>query len=104
MKRVGRHAIFIPDTTNFGHGNSLSRLLKQVISSLKIWKLFVFFLKNKGKMYSISDGDGLAYSFSLFSIFKYLKSNYSVFTLSTVPSGRKIYRTASHVAIFAKRK
>lgn len=55
-------------------------------------------------MNSISDGDGLVYFFSLFSIFKYLISNYSVFTLSTVPSGRNVYRTASHVAIFAQRK
>lgn len=102
MKRVSTHAIFISDTNNFGQGNRLSRFLKQALNTLNIWK-FMVFVKNRGKMYSISEGDGLAYSFSLFNIFKHLKSNYSVFTLSTVPGGRNIYRTASHVAIFAKK-
>jgi len=102
MKRVSKHAIFISDTNNFGQGNRLSRFLKQGLNALNLWK-FTVFVKNRGKMYSISEGDGLAYSFSLFSILKYLKSNYSVFILSTVPSGRNIYRTASHVAVFAKK-
>jgi ubiquinone/menaquinone biosynthesis C-methylase UbiE len=102
MKRVSKHAIFISDTNNFGQGNRLSRLLKQALNTLKIWR-FTVFIKNRGKMYSISEGDGLAYSFSLFNLFKHLKSNYSVFTLSTVPGGRNTYRTASHVAIFAKK-
>ena len=102
MKRVSRYAIYISDTNNFGQGNRLSRFLKQALNTLNTWK-FMVFVKNRGKMYSISEGDGLAYSFSLFSLFKHLKSNYSVFTLSTVPGGRNIYRTASHVAIFAKK-
>jgi len=102
MKRVSRYAIYISDTNNFGQGNRLSRFFKQALYTLNIWK-FMVFVKTKGKMYSISEGDGLAYSFSLFSLFKHLKSNYSVFTLSTVPGGRNIYRTASHLAIFAKK-
>jgi ubiquinone/menaquinone biosynthesis C-methylase UbiE len=103
MKRVSKHAIFISDTNNFGQGNLLSRTIKQVLNSLKVWK-FAVFVKNKGKMYSISEGDGLAYSFSLFNVLKHLKYNYSIFMLSTVPSGRNIYRTASHLAIFALKK
>lgn len=103
MTRVSKHAIFISDTNNFGQGNLLSRTLKQALNALKIWR-FAIFVKTKGKMYSISEGDGLAYSFSLFNILKYLKSNFSIFTLSTVPSGGNIYRTASHLAIFAQKK
>jgi ubiquinone/menaquinone biosynthesis C-methylase UbiE len=102
MKRVSKYAIFISDTNNFGQGNRFARFLKQALNFLHVWK-FTVFVKNRGKMYSISEGDGLAYSFSLFSLFKHLKSNHSVFTLSTVPSGQNIYRTASHVAIFAKK-
>jgi SAM-dependent methyltransferase len=103
MKRVGKHAIYISDTNNFGQGNLLSRTLKQALNAFKIWK-FAVFVRNKGKMYSISSGDGLAYSFSLFSILQYLKTDFSIFTLSTVPNEGNIYRTASHLAIFALKK
>jgi ubiquinone/menaquinone biosynthesis C-methylase UbiE len=103
MKRVGKHAIFISDTNNFGQGNLPSRTLKQALNAFKIWK-FAVFVRNKGKMYSISSGDGLAYSFSLFSILQYLKTDFSIFTLSTVPNKGNIYRTASHLAIFAQKK
>jgi ubiquinone/menaquinone biosynthesis C-methylase UbiE len=102
MQRVSRSSIFISDSNNFGQGSSLSRSIKQTLNSFKLWNLAVL-VKTKGKKYSISAGDGLAYSFSLFSLIKSLKTNYSLYFLSTVPSKRNLYKSASHVAVFAQK-
>jgi ubiquinone/menaquinone biosynthesis C-methylase UbiE len=100
MKRISKHAVFISDSNNLGQGSKISRMLKQVLYGLKLWNLAIF-LKTKGKRYSISEEDGLAYSFSLFSLSKHLKSEYSSFFLSTVPSARNLFKSASHLAILA---
>jgi len=102
MQRVSRSSIFISDTNNFGQGSSGSRFIKQTLNSFKLWNLAVL-VKTKGKKYSISEGDGLAYSFSLFSLIKSLKSSYSLYFLSTVPSNRNLYKSASHIAVFAQK-
>jgi SAM-dependent methyltransferase len=103
MKRVAEKAIFISDSNNFGQGNQITRAAKQFLNSLRIWKLAIFF-RTKGKMYSISEGDGLAYSFSLFNLLKRLESQYSLYFLSTVPSARNLYRSASHLAVLALKR
>ena len=102
MQRVSRSSIFISDSNNFGQGSSTSRFIKQTLNSIKLWDLAVF-VKTKGKKYSISAGDGLAYSFSLFSLIKSLKTSYSIYFLSTVPSKRNLYKSASHIAVFAQK-
>ena len=102
MQRVSRNSIFISDSNNFGQGSTASRFIKQTLNTFKLWKLAVF-IKTKGKKYSISAGDGLAYSFSTFTLFKDLKSNYSLYLLSTVPSNGNLYKSASHVAVFAQK-
>ena len=33
-----------------------------------------------------------------------LEKNYSIFLLSTVPSGSNLYKTASHLAVYARKK
>lgn len=103
MKRVSKTAIYISDSNNFGQGKTFFRKLKQFLNFLKIWKMLVY-IKTKGKMYSISQGDGLAYSFSLFSVIQKLQKNYSIYLFSTVPSGSNLYKTASHLAVYAKKK
>jgi len=102
MQRVSRNSMFISDSNNFGHGSPASRLIKQILNTLKLWNLAVL-VKTKGKRHSISEGDGLAYSFSLFSLIKSLKTTYSLYFLSTVPGGRNLYRSASHIAVFAQK-
>jgi ubiquinone/menaquinone biosynthesis C-methylase UbiE len=100
MKRVSSRAVFISDSNNFGQGNKSSRSIKQFFNALKIWRIIIA-LKTRGKMYSISEGDGLAYSFSVFNLLKKLDAQYSLYFLSTVPSTRNLYRSASHLAILA---
>lgn len=65
MLRVAQKAIFISDANNFGQGRFLARTAKQALNALGLWKT-VDFIKTKGKGYTISEGDGLAYSYSVF--------------------------------------
>lgn len=99
MLRVSRKAIFISDCNNFGQGTTFSRLFKQLINATGLWPL-ADLVKTGGKRYSISEGDGLAYSYSVFNDYKQIKDQCeSVHLLNTVDAGPNIYRTATHVAL-----
>jgi ubiquinone/menaquinone biosynthesis C-methylase UbiE len=99
MLRVSRKAIFISDSNNFGQGTKFSRLLKQAINATGLWPL-ADLIKTKGKGYTISQGDGLAYSYSVFNNYRQITEKCeSVHFLNTVNAGPNLYRTASHVAL-----
>jgi ubiquinone/menaquinone biosynthesis C-methylase UbiE len=99
MLRVSRKAIFISDSNNFGQGSRMSRFIKQAINAVGLWPLS-YKLKTKGKGYTISEGDGLAYSYSVFNDLRQIKrSCVSVHTFNPLPAGPNLYRTASHVAL-----
>lgn len=99
MLRVASKAVFISDTNNFGQGRPLVRIVKQTLRSLGLWRV-ADFVKTRGKGYVISEGDGLAYSYSVFSNYAQISGNCrSVHVLNTVPAGRNAYRSASHVAL-----
>jgi ubiquinone/menaquinone biosynthesis C-methylase UbiE len=99
MLRVSRNIIFISDCNNFGHGSRVSRLLKQTINTVRLWPI-ADFIKTKRKGYSVSEGDGLAYSYSVFNDYKQIRKQCkSIHLLNTVDAGPNLYRTASHVAL-----
>lgn len=99
MLRVSRKAIFISDTNNFGQGSKISRLLKQTINAARLWTL-ADLIKTKGKHYTISEGDGLAYSYSVFNDYRQITERCeTVHMLNTLNAGPNLYRTASHVAL-----
>ncbi len=99
MLRVAKKAIFISDGNNFGQGNLISRTIKQAINSVGLWKVYNF-LKTKGKGYQITEGDGLAYSYSVFNNYKQIKrACRRVHIINTMDGGINPYRTAGHVAI-----
>lgn len=99
MLRVARKAIFISDCNNFGQGGPAARFIKQLINSFGLWRA-ADFVKTRGKGYTISKGDGLAYSYSVFSDYKFISSRCkSVHLLNTVPGGLNFYRSAGHVAL-----
>ena len=99
MLRVARKAIFIADNNNFGHGGFVSRTLKQTLRSLRLWKV-ADFVKTRGKGYTISEGDGLAYSYSVFNDYPEISRRCkSVHLLNTEPAGMNLYRSASHIAL-----
>jgi ubiquinone/menaquinone biosynthesis C-methylase UbiE len=99
MLRVSRKCIFISDCNNFGGGTAVSRLLKQAFNAVGIWPL-VYRIKTKGKGYCISEGDGLAYSYSVFNDYKQIRKKCkSVHFLDTSGAGPNLYRSAPHVAL-----
>ena len=99
MLRVSRKAIFISDCNNFGQGGKVSRLIKQTINAVGLWPL-ADLIKTKGKHYSISEGDGLFYSYSVFNDYwEIAKKCKSVHMLNTSPAESNLYRSASHVAL-----
>lgn len=101
MLRVARRAIFVSDSNNFGQGRPMARGLKQALHMFRLWP-FANYLKTRGKGYQVTPGDGLAYSYSVFSDFGRLKRQCrSIHVINTVPAGMNPYRTAGHVALLA---
>ncbi len=68
MTRVARHAIFLSDSNRFGQGRFLWRLAKVAAWKLGVWP-FLDWLRTRGKGYTISKEDGLAYSYSVYDSF-----------------------------------
>ena len=99
MLRVARIAVFISDSNNFGHGSRLSRAVKQTLNAAGLWPL-ADWVKTRGRGYAISEGDGLAYSYSAFNDLPQIrKACASVHLLNTRDSGPNLYREAETVAI-----
>ena len=65
MLRVARKAVFLCDSNRFGQGSRAARLLKLFLCKSKLWGVYTF-LRTGGKGYSITEGDGLAYSYSIY--------------------------------------
>ena len=99
MLRVARKAIFISDSNNFGQGNLPSRMIKQFLNSLKMWRV-VDYIKTGGKGYILSDGDGLSYSYSVFNNYGMIEKNCrTVHVMNTMGKSINHYRDAGHVVV-----
>jgi ubiquinone/menaquinone biosynthesis C-methylase UbiE len=99
MLRVARKAIFISDSNNFGQGSRISRCIKQAINAMGLWPLS-YKIRTKGKGYTLSEGDGLAYSYSVFNDLRRIdEACASVHMFNPLPARPNLYRTASHVAL-----
>jgi hypothetical protein len=104
MLSVAKKAIFISDSNNFGQGSLLSRIVKQLINAIGLWKV-ADLIKTKGKGYTFSQGDGLAYSYSVFNNYDQIKKQCSrIHLLNTKDGSWNFYRTASHVACLGIKK
>ena len=71
MTRVARKAVFLSDSNMFGHGRPLMRHFKLCLYRAGLWRI-VKFVQTRGKGYTISEGDGLAYSYSVYFQYAYL--------------------------------
>lgn len=99
MLRVGKKAVFISDSNNFGQGTLFARLIKQFINFLGLWRM-ADLIKTRGKGYIISEGDGLSYSYSVFNNYKQIRCQCkSVHVLNTMDGQINPYRSAGHVAL-----
>ncbi len=99
MLRVSKKAIFISDCNNFGQGSLPARSIKQLANFLRLWPV-VDRIKTHGRGYTISEGDGLAYSYSVFTNYAQIKRQCrSVHLLNTGSAGFNVYHTAGHLAL-----
>jgi ubiquinone/menaquinone biosynthesis C-methylase UbiE len=98
MLRVCRRGIFISDSNNFGQGSYLARSIKQTLNFLGLWWL-ADYIKTRGKGYTISDGDGLAYSYSVFNNYRQIADQCHTHIVNTQPAGINPYKTAPHLAL-----
>jgi ubiquinone/menaquinone biosynthesis C-methylase UbiE len=65
MMRVSTKAIFLSDENRFAHGSSFARWGKLFLCKTGLFRA-AYRLKTLGKGYRLSEGDGLAYSYSVF--------------------------------------
>jgi ubiquinone/menaquinone biosynthesis C-methylase UbiE len=71
MMRVARKAVFLSDCNRFGQGSMPARLVKLALYKAKLWNA-ARYVQTKGKMYSVSEGDGLYYSYSVYDTYPQL--------------------------------
>jgi hypothetical protein len=77
----------------------VSRMMKQTLKSVGLWPL-ADWIKTKGRGYTITEGDGLGYSYSVFSNLRQIKKVCpSIYLLNTKSAEPNLYRTATHVAL-----
>jgi ubiquinone/menaquinone biosynthesis C-methylase UbiE len=65
MLRVSRKAVFLSDENRFAHGSLIARWAKFALCKVGIFRA-AYRLKTLGKGYRYSEGDGLAYSYSVY--------------------------------------
>jgi ubiquinone/menaquinone biosynthesis C-methylase UbiE len=68
MLRVASKAVIICDSNRFGQGSPLARLAKLALYKTGLWRVFTY-VRTRGKGYMITEGDGLAYSYSVYDSF-----------------------------------
>lgn len=104
MTRVARLGVFLSDCNNFGMGGKIGRIAKHAIHSSGLWWL-ADLVKTRGKGYHLSEGDGLAYSYSVFDSLPILRRKFpTVHLMSTKPATSSyLFNGASHVAVLALR-
>lgn len=71
MLRIARKAVFLSDSNRFGHGSKFQRVLKFLLYKGGLWGI-ANYLKTGGKGYTISEEDGLAYSYSVYDSYELL--------------------------------
>jgi SAM-dependent methyltransferase len=103
MLRVARRAIFISDCNRFGQGPMAERLAKLALYKFGLWNA-VNRMKTRGRGYTITEGDGLAYSYSIYDSYGQVAAWADRIIL--IPTSRETSRTwlnplltASHVLL-----
>jgi ubiquinone/menaquinone biosynthesis C-methylase UbiE len=73
MTRVARKAIFLCDSNIFGQGAAALRLVKLLLYKIGLWPVAKF-IQTRGKGYTLSEGDGLAYSYRAYFQYHQLRN------------------------------
>ena len=103
MCRVARLGVFISDANNFGQGGPFARFVKQALRATGLWPV-ANFIKTRGKGYTFTEGDGVAYSYSVFDSLPIVREKFpAVFYTNTEPCDGDMYRGAGHLSVFARK-
>ena len=109
MLRVARQEIFLSDCNNFGHGSLLARQIKRGLQRLSLWSFFDW-VRSGGKRYYVSQGDGVAYSYSVFNNLPQIRNvcKGGIYILNTAPLDGPVtsdlLTSAAHVALLGLKK
>jgi ubiquinone/menaquinone biosynthesis C-methylase UbiE len=104
MNRVAVRGVCISDCNFLGQGRLPIRLLKYLIFSLGLWRVSDW-IKTKGKGYTLSEGDGLAYSYSIYQSLPMLHRSWQTLRLISTngkgeyPWGQRL--AATHLLVLA---
>ncbi len=99
MCRVASKAVLISDVNNFGAGEPRTRVLKQAINALGLWK-WADLVNTRGKGFRVSEGDGISYSYSVFNDLPLLEKRCrSVHAFNLDGSARRPYAGSAHLAV-----
>ncbi|MBD2245412.1 class I SAM-dependent methyltransferase [Nostoc sp. FACHB-888] len=103
MVRVARRAIFISDGNRFGQGQLWTRWIRLLLYKFGLWG-FANYIKTKGRGYMSSEGDGIAYSYSVFDQYDILANWSDIFIfIPTLITDKKSWLhpllTSSHVLL-----
>ncbi|MEQ9190427.1 MAG: class I SAM-dependent methyltransferase [Alphaproteobacteria bacterium] len=104
MLRVADRAIFLSDNNNYGMGSPRARLAKRWLWRLGLWPAVVW-LKTRGKGWHYSEGDGIYYSYSLFSDIDCIRrACRAVHVMNTDGDGAIAIHDAGHVAVLGLKR
>jgi SAM-dependent methyltransferase len=104
MIRVSSKAIYLSDSNRFGHGSILGKRVKLLLWKLGLWPLANYF-KTRGAGYTYGEGDGVAYSYSVFDDFDYISTKFDkVMVFNLDGTGKAPVFGAPHVGVFAYNK
>ncbi len=108
MLRVARKAVFISDSNRFGQGSFFWRRAKLTLYRCGLWWP-VNFVRTRGRGYTISEGDGLAYSYSVYDNYPQVAAWAKQMVLvPTTPHDSPTWKmpllTSGHVLLCAFRK
>lgn len=85
MCRVARRGVFLSDSNNRGQGTMLARLVKHGLWQIGLWPL-TNYIKTKGKGFTESEGDGIAFSYSIFDSLPIIRTKFTrIYMFSTAP-------------------
>jgi ubiquinone/menaquinone biosynthesis C-methylase UbiE len=99
MLRVAKVGVFICDDNNFAQGRWWVRSIKQAAHALGLWPLLNL-IKTRGRGYMVTEGDGVAYSYSLFNNYAQVQAGCSkVHLLNLSNTSPNLYRSAAKLAL-----
>jgi len=99
MLRVARKAVFLSDTNIYGAGHPAARVIKLALSTVGLLDT-VNRLRRRGKRWYYSDGDGVAYSYSVFDSYRQLARTCDrVIAIPLTGTGRVALLGSPHVLL-----